>query len=456
MSPLNQLPSIDYLLGLPKMDKLLESYGRPLTLAACRAVLDQVRQAYIDSKAPLPNEPEIITQVRSQLETWLKPSLVPLINATGVVLHTNLGRAPLSQETRNAINEAAQGYTNLEFNLETGKRGKRSVHASRVLAQLTGVEAGFVVNNNAGAVLLVLSALASGKKVIVSRSQLVEIGGGFRIPDVMRQSGAKLVEIGTTNRVHLYDYEEALENQAIALVMVAHHSNFKVIGFHSEPDLHEIVATAHQHGVPVVHDLGSGALLDTAKYGLTHEPMVQESVKAGCDLVCFSGDKLLGGPQSGIIIGKKDLIKRIRVHPLARALRCGKLTLAGVNATLTHYLKDEAEREIPIWQMMSKPLDVIQTTAENWMQFLGEGEVIAGCSTVGGGSLPTEEMPTYLLALNPGKPDEFMKALRIAHPPVIARIEDERVLLDPRTVFPEQEAALLRVLASALRNPQPE
>ena len=456
MSPLNQLPSIDHLLGLPKMDKLLESYGRPLTLEACRAVLDQIRQAYIDSKAPLPEEQEIITRIRSQLGDWLKPSLVPLINASGVVLHTNLGRAPLSRATRNAISEAAEGYTNLEFNLDTGKRGKRSVHASRTLAQLTGVEAGFVINNNAGAVLLVLSALASGKKVIVSRSQLVEIGGGFRIPDVMRQSGAKLVEIGTTNRVHLYDYEGALENEKIALVMIAHYSNFKVIGFHSEPDLHEIVETAHQHGVPVVHDLGSGAMLDTAKYGLTHEPMVQESVKAGCDLVCFSGDKLLGGPQSGIIIGKKDLIKRIRVHPLARALRCGKLTLAGINATLTHYLKDEAERAVPIWQMIAKPLDDIKTTAENWVQFLGEGEVIAGCSTVGGGSLPTEEMPTYLLALNPGKPDAFMSALRNAHPPVIARIEDDRVLLDPRTVFPEQEAALLRVLAEALRNPQPE
>jgi L-seryl-tRNA(Ser) seleniumtransferase len=456
MSPLNQLPSIDHLLGLPKMDKLLEAYGRPLTLEACRAVLDQIRQDYIDSKAPLPDEHEIITRVRSQLEAWLKPSLVPVINAAGVVLHTNLGRAPLSQATRNAISEAAEGYTNLEFNLDTGKRGKRSVHASRILAQLAGVEAGFVVNNNAGAILLVLSALASGKKVIVSRSQLVEIGGGFRIPDVMRQSGAKLVEIGTTNRVHLYDYEGALENETIALVMVAHHSNFKVIGFHSEPDLHEIVATAHQHGVPVVHDLGSGALLDTAKYGLSHEPTVQESVKAGCDLVCFSGDKLLGGPQSGIIIGKKDLIKRIRVHPLARALRCGKLTLAGINATLTHYLKDEAEHAIPIWQLIAKPLDAIQATAENWLQFLGEGEVIAGCSTVGGGSLPTEEMPTFLLALNPGKPDEFMRALRNAHPPVIARIEDDRVLLDPRTVFPEQEAALLRALAGALRNPQPE
>jgi L-seryl-tRNA(Ser) seleniumtransferase len=189
---------------------------------------------------------------------------------------------------------------------------------------------------------------------------------------------------------------------------------------------------------------------------LSHEPTVQESVKAGCDLVCFSGDKLLGGPQSGIIIGKKDLIKRIRVHPLARALRCGKLTLAGINATLTHYLKDEAERAIPIWQLIAKPLDAIQATAENWLQFLGEGEVIAGCSTVGGGSLPTEEMPTFLLALNPGKPDEFMRALRNAHPPVIARIEDDRVLLDPRTVFPEQEAALLRALAGALRNPQPE
>jgi len=455
MSDLSLLPSIDQLIKTPKMGKLLESYGRPLSLEAIRAVFDTIRTDYITHSVPIPGQDEIIARVKGQLDAWLTPSLVPVINATGVILHTNLGRAPLSRQTQAAIIAAAEGYTNLEFSLKSGKRGKRSVHASRILAQLTGVEAGFVVNNNAGAVLLILSALASGKKVIVSRTQLVEIGGGFRIPDVMRQSGAHLVEIGTTNRVHLYDYETVLEKEEIALVMVAHHSNFKLIGFHSEPELAEIVSAAHRHGVPVIHDLGSGALLDTAKYGLAHEPTVQESVKAGCDLVCFSGDKLLGGPQAGIIIGKKGLIKRIRVHPLARAVRCGKLTLAGVTATLVHYLKDEALTEVPVWAMISKPLDEIHGSAENWRQYLGAGEVIQGCSTVGGGSLPTEELPTYLLALDPPKPDAFMSTLRSAHPPVIGRIEGDRVLLDPRTIFPEQEAALLRNLSEAWAAVQP-
>jgi L-seryl-tRNA(Ser) seleniumtransferase len=450
MSDLSLLPSIDHLLKSPRLEKLLETFGRPLCLDATRVVLDQIRTEYLQDHSALPDEGAMIARVKHQLDAWTQSSLIAVINATGVVLHTNLGRAPLSQATRAAITEAAEGFTNLEYNLDAGKRGKRSLHASRILSQLTGVETGFVVNNNAGAVLLVLSALASGKKVIVSRTQLVEIGGGFRIPDVMRQSGAELVEIGTTNRVHLYDYEAMLENEAIALVLVAHHSNFKLIGFHSEPTLAEIVTTAHQYHVPVLHDLGSGALLDTAKFGLAHEPMVQESVQAGCDLVCFSGDKLLGGPQAGIIIGKKDLISRIQTHPLARALRSDKLTLAGITATLIHYLKDEAEQKIPVWQMIAKPLNEIQTRAEHWRQYLGAGEVIPGFSTVGGGSLPTEEMPTYLLALDPPKPDALMKALRNSHPPVIARIDEDRVLLDPRTVFPEQEAALLRNLAEAL------
>jgi len=288
--------------------------------------------------------------------------------------------------------------------------------------------------------------LASRKNVLVSRTQLVEIGGGFRIPDVMRQSGAKLVEIGTTNRVHLHDFESTLDQEKIALVLIAHHSNFKVIGFHSEPPLSEIVAVAHEHGVPVIHDIGSGALLDTARFGLAHEPTIQESLEAGCDLVCFSGDKLIGGPQAGIIIGRKDLLAKVKRHPLARALRAGKLTLSGVSANLLHYLKNEAETEIPIWQMISTSMDSLQQRAENWRNYLGFGEVQTGFSTVGGGSLPTEEMATFLLTLTPPKPDRFLKALRETHPPVIARIEDEKVLLDPRTVLPEQEAALLRNL----------
>lgn len=446
MPDLSQLPSIDRLLRQPEVQEIIQAYGRPLTLTAIRTILEDLRQAAIQEDQPIPTNSEILELISEQLEGWLAPTLVPVINASGVILHTNLGRAPLSQATRQAISEIGAGYSNLEFNLDTGKRGKRSMHAGRILSLLTGAEDGFVVNNNAGAVLLTLSALARGGNVLVSRTQLVEIGGGFRIPDVMRQSGATLVEIGTTNRVHLRDFEQSLTEDDIALVLIAHHSNFKLIGFHSEPELAEIVEVAHQHGVPVVHDIGSGALRDTAEFGLAHEPTVQESLAAGCDLVCFSGDKLLGGPQAGIIIGKQDLLAPIKTHPFARALRAGKLTLTGISATLQHYLKNEALSEVPIWQMISLPLESIQARAERWKQTLGFGEVQPGKSTVGGGSLPTEEMPTFTLTLAPAKPDEFLRALREVPPPIIARIENDQVLFDPRTVLPEQEEIFLQTL----------
>jgi L-seryl-tRNA(Ser) seleniumtransferase len=450
MPDLSNLPSIDQLLKNDQVQTLVLSFGRPLTLTAIRSVLENSRQEALEKGLDVPEQAEIIQLVHGLLDAWLSPTLYPVINATGVILHTNLGRAPLSQETRSAISEISAGYSNLEFNLQNGKRGKRSVHVSKLLSLLTGAEGGFVVNNNAGAVLLILSALAKGKNVLISRTQLVEIGGGFRIPDVMRQSGAKLVEIGTTNRVHLYDYEEPLKNDDISLVLVAHHSNFKLIGFHSEPTLDEIVSLAHQYAVPVVHDVGSGAFLDTADYGLAHEPTVQDSLNVGCDLVSFSGDKLMGGPQAGIIIGKEELLNPIRIHPLARAVRPDKLTLAGVSGTILHYIKNEATKKIPIWQMISRSLDSIEKSANDWHQFLGAGEVIKGCSTVGGGSLPTEEMPSFLLALSPKKPDAFMKKLRECSPPIISRVEDNKVLLDPRTVLPEQEASLLRNLLKVL------
>ncbi len=449
MPDLSQLPSIDHLLHQPEVQEILQSYGRPYTLAAARAILDDLREAALQENQAIPAESEIAGLIREQLEEWTSPTLMPVINATGVILHTNLGRAPLSKATREAIAEIGVGYSNLEFNLATGKRGKRAVHASRLLSLLTGAEDGFVVNNNAGAVLLTLSALASGKNVLVSRTQLVEIGGGFRIPDVMRQSGATLVEIGTTNRVHLSDFEQSLAGGEIALVLIAHPSNFKLIGFHSEPELAEIVETAHRYRVPVVHDLGSGALLDTAEFGLAHEPTIQESLAAGCDLVCFSGDKLLGGPQAGIIIGRQDLLAPIKAHPLARALRAGKLTLTGVSANLLHYLKNEALSEVPIWQMIALPLDAVQSRAAAWQAALGFGLVQAGKSAVGGGSLPTEEMPTVTLALAPPKPDAFLNGLREAAPPVIARIENDQVLFDPRTVLPEQEDPLLESIRQA-------
>jgi len=293
---------------------------------------------------------------------------------------------------------------------------------------------------------LVLSALANKKRVVISRTQLVEIGGGFRVPDVMKQSGAKLVEIGATNKVRLADYEDELSDAA--LIMRAHRSNFKLVGFTEEPELKEIVDLAHKVGVTVVDDLGSGALIDTAKYGLAHEPTVQESLAAGADLVCFSGDKLLGGPQSGIIVGKKILIDKIKKHPLARAVRADKTCLAGITATLTHYLKDEAEREIPIVKMMSLTPEQVKVRAEAWREVLGQGEVVRSESTVGGGSLPGESMPTYVLALHVKSPDKFLKKLREPHPPVIARTENDNIFLDPRTVL--QDDLFLEVVKQVL------
>ena len=446
MTSLRDLPSVEQL--LQKAEHLIREFGRPLTLDALRNTLDETRAQFLSKpEAGLPSMDEILSQANSRLTAWTSPTLLPVINATGVILHTNLGRAPLSKSTIAAMKEVAADYSTLEYDLAKGTRGSRLLHAESILQKLTGAEGAVVVNNNASAVLLVLSALASKKRVIISRTQLVEIGGGFRVPDVMKQSGAKLVEVGATNKVRLSDYTEALEESA-ALVMRAHRSNFKIVGFTEEPELKEIVDVAHQANVIVVDDLGSGALLDTAKYGLAHEPTVQESLAAGVDLVCFSGDKLLGGPQSGIIVGRKSLIERIRKHPLARAVRADKTCLAGLTATLLHYLKDEAEREIPIWRMMSLTLEQIKDRAEAWREALGQGEVILSESTVGGGSLPDECLSTFVLALNVRSPEKFLRKLREANPPVIARTENDQVLFDPRTVLNDE--LFLAVLKAVL------
>lgn len=446
MTSLRDLPSVEQL--LQQAHALIEEYGRPLTLDAIRVTLDDVRAQFkIKPEADLPSDDEILVQAESHLIHWTAPTLLPVINATGVILHTNLGRAPLSAATIRAIKQVSENYSTLEYDLAKGQRGARSIHAEFILQKLTGAEAALVVNNNASALLLVLSALASKKRVIIARTQLVEIGGGFRVPDVMKQSGAKLVEVGATNKVRLSDYAEALEEPA-ALVMRAHRSNFKIVGFTEEPALSEIVEIAHSAGVPVVDDLGSGALLDTAKYGFVHEPMVQESLAAGVDLVCFSGDKLLGGPQAGIILGKKDLIDRIRKHPLARAVRADKTCLAGITATLLHYLKDEAEQKIPIWKMMSLSLEQIKVRAEAWRDALGQGEIVTSESTVGGGSLPEECIATFVLELTVKSPVKFMKKLREANPPIIARTENDKILFDPRTVL--QDETLISTLKSLL------
>ena len=433
MSSLRDLPSVEEI--LKRATNLIDTYGRSLTLQAIRLTLDEARARFqLDPETVLPSTNVVLAQAESQLSAWSRPTLQPVINATGVILHTNLGRAPLSDATLRAMDEVSRNYSNLEYDLGKGQRGSRLIHAESVLQKLTGAEAAIVVNNNASAVLLVLSALANKKRVVISRTQLVEIGGGFRVPDVMRQSGAKLAEVGTTNKVRLSDYQEALV-EPTALVMRAHRSNFKIIGFTEEPELQDIVEVAHRANIHVVDDLGSGALLDTAKYGLAHEPTVQESLAAGVDLVCFSGDKLLGGPQAGIIVGKAGLIAKIKKHPLARAVRADKACLAGITATLLHYLKDEAEREIPIWRMMSLTAHQLKARAEAWREALGAGDVVKSESTIGGGSLPEESLSTYVLALTVKSPDKILKKLREGNPPIIARVENDKILFDPRTVL---------------------
>lgn len=449
MNDLRRLPSVDRILQTPQARQWIEQYGRPLTLNAVRSVLEQIRQDWKQSPSTL-NEEQLFGLIEETLASWIQLTLQPVINATGVILHTNLGRAPLSQSALQAIQNCASGYSTLEFDLTSGKRGKREIHAQQLLSRLTGAEDAFVVNNNAAAVLLALSALARRRPVIISRTQLVEIGGGFRVPDVMKQSGAKLIEIGTTNRVHLSDYETALQNHPGALVLHAHHSNFRLIGFASEPDLASVAALAHQYQTMVIDDLGSGALLDTSPFGLAHEPTVQESLEAGSDLVCFSGDKLLGGPQAGILVGKAEPLARIKKHPLARAVRADKLCLAALSATLLHYLKDEAVTEIPVWRMIAASQEEIRQRAMKWQVQLGYGEVIPGLSTVGGGSLPEETLPTFLLALAVPKADHFLARLRQGTPTIIARIEDERVVLDPRTVLAHQDEDLMTKLQQLL------
>jgi len=447
---LSLIPSVDTILQSPSADTLINTAGRELAVKAIRQSLDHIREKML-SGLPLPDVDVIIKEANKFAREWVQPSLYPLINASGIILHTNLGRAPLSDDTIQAMQGISASYNNLEFNLQKGKRGKRSIHAEEILKNLTGTESALVVNNNAAAVLLVLTALAKRKKVIIPNSQLVEIGGGFRIPDVMRQSGAKLIPIGTTNRIHLSDYIQALEDGA-SLVLNAHDSNFKIIGFTTEPKLKEVVSAAHNHSVPFVYDLGSGALIDTSSYGLAHEPTVFEAMSAGADIICFSGDKLLGGPQAGIIIGTSDLMKKIKSHPLARAVRADKTCLSGISTTLIHYLKGEAEDKIPIWKMIAMDVNAIQQRAQGWKNLIGQGNVIKGKSMVGGGSLPGETLPTYLLALDIPKANNFLTRLRALPFPIVARIENGQTLFDPRTVFPSQEDAFLLGLKKVLLN----
>jgi L-seryl-tRNA(Ser) seleniumtransferase len=453
---LRDLPSVDRLLQEPAIQRLEAEHGHDTTVAAARAAIDQARQAILDG-APGPSIQTLIDAVVSRFAVQRLHTLQPVINATGVIIHTNLGRAPLSQPALEAMQAVGGGYSNLEFDLVAGQRGGRGLSAEQMLTRLTGAEAALAVNNNAAAVLLALTALVAGRSVAISRGQLVEIGGGFRVPDVMRQSGANMVEVGTTNRTHLRDYQEALaEHDDMAALLRAHRSNFQLLGFVTEPSLTEMTELAHGKGLIVIDDLGSGALLDTADYGLTHEPTVQESVVAGADIVCFSGDKLLGGPQAGLIVGRDDLIAKIRRHPWARAVRADKVALAGLQTTLQHYTKNEATLHVPIWRMISRPIGEIKHQAQRWAgswQTAGLAvEIIEGRSTVGGGSLPGGTLPTWLVALAVPSPDDVAAKLRQSGPPIIARIEEGRLLFDPRTVLPGQEQSLLSAVQRAINS----
>ncbi len=451
---LRELPSVDRLLKTAVAADLMSVYGRSLTVESLRQRLDTARQHILSGQTKdIPTNAILVDEARLWLESFLAPTLQPVINGTGVIVHTNLGRAPLSQAARVAVEKAAQGYSTLEYDIASGQRGSRAVHAEQLLIRLTHAEAALVVNNNAAAVLLMLTALCQGKEVIISRGQLVEIGGGFRIPDVMAQSGAKLVEVGTTNRTHLKDYTQAITDETAA-ILVAHHSNYKIIGFSSEPTLAELAELSHAHNLPLLYDQGSGALLDSAPYGLEPEPTVLDGLTAGADIVAFSGDKLLGGPQAGILAGKQTLIAQLKRHPLARAVRADKLCLAGLSATLTHYLSENALSEVPVWRMIARPLAEIAAEAEGWAAHLQkqgvEASTVDGRSTVGGGSLPGTSLPSRLLAIRQANLDHLASRLRQEATPVIGRIQDGRFLIDPRTILPEQVEMLLQSLVNCI------
>lgn len=456
---LRQLPSVDKLLHSEQLAPLTEVHGHALVADAIRAELNLARQQVMAGQ-PAQSAERLVEATLTRLSVEVRPSLQPVINATGVIIHTNLGRALLSQRAQQAMLQAASAYSNLEYDLEAGTRGSRYTHAADLLCRLTGAEAAVVVNNNAGAVILALTALASGQEVIISRSQLVEIGGGFRIPEIMVQSGAQLVEVGTTNRTYRRDFEQAINPGRTGLLLRVHHSNYQITGFTAQPTLAELAELARSRGLPLMEDLGSGTLLDTRPFGLAHEPIIQESLGAGVDLVTASGDKLLGGPQAGLILGRAALIEPIKKHPLIRALRVDKITLAALQATLLAYLEGKATTEIPVWRMIAVDLNTLTRRVQNWRRALRSDprlaslplQIVDSASTVGGGSLPGQTLPSKALALTVPAVDDLAAYLRRANPPVIARVDNGQLLLDPRTVLPEQDKVLIAGLKHVIVN----
>jgi L-seryl-tRNA(Ser) seleniumtransferase len=451
-NPYRTLPSVDRLLADVRVQGVADGTSPEVLADLVRETLKTARAAIAGGQAP-PTYDELVELVLGPAQLVFAPSLHPVINAAGVIIHTNLGRSPLSDEAITAMAAVSRGYSNLELDLAEGERGSRHVHLERLLCQLTGAEAALAGNNNAAAVFLALTALAHGREVIVSRGQAVEIGGGFRIPEVMAQSGARLVEVGTTNRTYLRDYERAITPETVAILRV-HTSNFRVVGFAETPALADMARLSHEHGLLLLDDLGSGCLLDTSQFGLAPEPTVEESVAAGADLAFFSGDKLLGGPQAGVIVGRGELVERLRRHPLARAVRMDKARIAGLAATLLHYLRGEALEKVPVWRMISAPVSEVRRRARRWAQAIGEpARVVDGRSMVGGGSLPEESLPSRLVAIvGPGVDVVGLaRRLRTGDPPIVARIERDTLLLDPRTVASRDERDLMAAVKAALR-----
>ena len=450
-STYRQLPSVDRLLSDERVRRYADRYAPQIAVELARELLEEARAA-IAAGRRAPGFDETVSSLIERLASLTTPSLRRVINATGVIIHTNLGRAPLSTEAVAAMVAVSGGYSNLEFDLPEGERSNRHVHVEPLLCRLTGAEAAMAVNNNAAALLLALSGLASGREVIISRGQLIEIGGGFRIPEIMAESGSRLVEVGTTNRTYLADYEAAVTDNTAALLRV-HTSNFRMVGFTESPSLADLVRLAHDRKLLLLDDPGSGCLLDTTQFGLGKEPTLQESLAAGADLVFSSGDKLLGGPQAGIIVGRHDLVDTLKRHPIARSARLDKGAIAALATTLGHYVKNEALEKVPVWRMIAAPVSGIEDRAIRWAEAIGQiARVVDGRSMVGGGSLPEESLPTKLLAIGGSGVDvaSLARRLRLGEPPVVARVERDTLLLDPRTVDPADDATLLAALQAAM------
>lgn len=452
---LRSLPSVDRVLSEPALSAALEQWPRSQVVDAVRAELDSARALLGNGAATAIAPADIAESARHALNGQLQPSLRRVINATGVIIHTNLGRAPVSDAAARAMSEAAAGYSNLEYDLAAGERGSRANHLESLLQSLTGAEAAVAVNNNAAALYFVMAAFCASREVLVSRGQAVEIGGGFRIPDVLRDAGATLVEVGTTNRTRASDYAAVMHRDTAAILRV-HSSNFRIVGFTEEPSLAELrkVADRNTRGLPtlLIDDVGSGCLLDSRQFGLAYEPRPQDSIEAGADLVLFSGDKLLGGPQAGLIIGKQAAVNRLRSHPLMRVLRPDKAAIAGLSATLQHYLLGEAVEAVPIWRMIAAEPDQLRERAERWRSSVDAGDVEPAESAIGGGSLPAETRATFVWTLPHPHPTNAAMQLRERTVPIIARVEHDRLILDPRTVLPGEDTEVIAALQQLVGN----